>query len=386
MMTSPELDLSAGLYVKGVVVDDTTFLASATFRQLRVITRDPMTLQTARRHTNDDPELAEDRDLHDLVQRAIAGSKKSNIPRYAHYIEGILAGEDGVLPPIHLWARNELETPTVGSATYALVPHGDTMLAIDGETQLSSHWQIARSPNDDLRKKHSNQALAVVLHHGISARTARQYFHDLNILAVRPNVGIGLSMDTKDPIMQVVNDVEALPVLTGRVERQARQLPKRSDKVVTLSALRQMIIDIAKGISGVQYGSRPAPIEETELTRLSRVAPKVVNTYFRRYEKEIIDRDNYLAGTAPVLAAVGAMNQPVTQAGPDDEDDAIEIAMRKLDEVDWSRDQTWQGIAGDFTPRGVFSVKGTKEVSYAVYNALSDPTSSSYERIRRPAR
>jgi hypothetical protein len=41
------------------------------------------------------------------------------------------------------------------------------------------------------------------------------------------------------------------------------------------------------------------------------------------------------------------------------------------------------GIAGNFTSTsGVFSVKGTKEVAYAVFNALTDPANSSYKRVR----
>ena len=57
----------------------------------------------------------------------------------------------------------------------------------------------------------------------ISRSTARQYFHDLNVLAVRPNTSLGLSMDTKDPVMKVVGDLEArIPALFGQVEKQAR--------------------------------------------------------------------------------------------------------------------------------------------------------------------
>jgi len=41
------------------------------------------------------------------------------------------------------------------------------------------------------------------------------------------------------------------------------------------------------------------------------------------------------------------------------------------------------GIAGNYTASGVFSVKGTKEVAYAVHNALADPDNTSFNQVRR---
>lgn len=243
-MTATQLDPSAGFYLKGVGVDDQTFLASVQFRQLRAVTRDPMTLQATGARRDDDPDLADEREVHDLVQRAVTGSKKSNVARYAAYIVGILHDKvPGVLPPVHLWTKSALDTFTADSGTFVLVPLGDTMLAIDGETQLTAHWRIARGDVDGAdkatRDAHAQMPLSVVIHHGVGTIVARQYFHDLNILAVRPNTGVGLAMDTNDPIMQVVGDVEATAALENKVDRQARQLGKRSDKIVTLSALRQ---------------------------------------------------------------------------------------------------------------------------------------------------
>jgi hypothetical protein len=54
--------------------------------------------------------------------------------------------------------------------------------------------------------------------------------------------------------------------------------------------------------------------------------------------------------------------------------------------VDWSKGDHWLGIAGNYTPSGVFSVKGTKEVAYAVFNALTDPANGGYDRIRHAPR
>jgi hypothetical protein len=383
--TASELDLSAGAYVKGVRLNETTFLAATSFKQLRTMTRDPDVLQPGSRRGNDDPRIAEERQMHELIQRAMAGNKKSNVPRYMRYIERIVHGDTGVLPPIDLWSAQALDVVTVGQTTYILVPNGEYLFAIDGETQLAAHHALTRTGSiaAETRQLHQNFPLAVVMHHGIPVQTARQYFHDLNVLAVRPNTSLGLAMDTQDPIMQVVNDVEVgIDILAGRVDKMSRQLPKKSTNIVTLQSLRQMVINVAKGISGVQYGARPAPLEDIDLAELSRVSTDWIGSFFARFENEIINREKNLAGTGPALAAVGAMGSRLLFTNPDDREEMRDMLLESLDLVDWSKGEHWLGIAGNFTATGVFSVKGTKEVAYAVYNALTDEANSGYLQIR----
>jgi DNA-sulfur modification-associated len=380
-----DLDLSAGQYVKGILLRENIFIASTSFKQLKTITRNPVFLQPgARRGMYDADDLEAEAEIHTLIQRALAGNKKSNVPAYRAYIEDVVMGEVGVLPPMHLWSPKQITIVRHGSQTYALVPNGDYLQAIDGETQLTAHYTLDGSASSpELREAHRDFALAAVIHHGIDHTVARQYFHDLNVLAVRPNTSLGLSMDTKDPIMQVVGDLETrVPFLLERVDKMSRQLPKNSAKVVTLQSLRQMVVNIAKGISGVQYGARPAPVDEIDIDDLKRVAISWVGVYMNTFEREITDRENYLAGAGPVLAAVGAMGQALLHTAPDDRPALQDRLLDSLRQVDWKKGDHWIGIAGSPTSTGVFSVKGTKEVAYAVFNALTDPANNGYSRIR----
>jgi len=73
-----------------------------------------------------------------------------------------------------------------------------------------------------------------------------------------------------------------------------------------------------------------------------------------------------------VLLAAYREERPVLQ----------ERLLDSLRQVDWTKGDHWLGIAGNYTSTGVFSVKGTKEVSYAVFNALTDPANGGYARIR----
>jgi hypothetical protein len=388
---APELDLTAGVFVRGLALDEHTFLASSTFAQLRQITRNPVELAGASTQSGGyDPDLEEERALHEMVQRALAGSKKTNVARYAHYIAQRQRGQaPGVLPPIHLWTKETLEEVDAGAHTYVMVPIGERLIALDGETQLTAHYALDTDRSgqyEDIKAAHRKAQLGVVLHHGISVNTARQYFHDLNILAVRPNTSLGLAMDTQDPIIRVLEAVERrTPPLIGKIDKAARQLPKRSLKLVTLQNLRQMVINIGTGISGVQYGSRPAPVEEMDLQLVEDLAVQTTNWLFDRLRVQVVDREGHLLISGAVFAALGALVHDRAVRGATtaaERQQSMEALFADLETVDWRKGDHWRDIAGNWTERGAFSVKGTKEVAYTVYNALKDPHSRAGQRIR----
>lgn len=384
-ITDSTLDLSAGKYVKGIPVNDHTFLAVTKFNQLSGIMRNPRDLQPNVKRTGyDAEEVQEEADLHDLVQRALTGSKRSNVPSYASYIEDVVMGRrPGVLPPMHLWSRDALAEVRNPENAYLLVPDGMRLLAIDGETQLTAHFQVHGTPIQELRQAHGSYPLGAVIHHGVSVSEARQYFHDLNVLAVRPSTSLSLSMDTADPLMKIVGDLEAsIPFLTGRVDKQARQLTKTSTKVLTIHALRQMTVNVAKGIAGIQYGAKPAPVDDLDLQDVFQVARLWLTAVFNTFTAEVTDRETYLIGASPVLAAIGALGNRVFQAPPTQRQDVLDEELGSLKAVDWRKVDHWVGIAGKRTPKGAFSVSGTKEVGYSIYNVLADPDNPNFGRVR----
>lgn len=380
--TTTTFDPSIGVFVKALPLSATMAIGTTTFAQLRQVTVDPRDLQANAKRRDDD--LEEQAELHEDVQRALAGNKKTNVPKYADYIAKVVEGGAGVLPPIHLWTRAPLDPATSNGQHFLVVPSGEYVLPIDGETQLTGHYFLAKSgATDEVKQAHKKFPLAIVVHHGVPTWMARQYFHDLNVLAVRPNTSVGLSMDSSDPLMQLVMRlIEEIPVLKGRVDRTARQLPKSSPKVATLQAVRQAVVNVAKGIAGIQYGARPVPVDDVDLDVVHDVALKWLGRYFDTFAAEIVQRESQLAGSGTVLAAVGAMGNRIVQAEPGERPGLTEKLLDSLRSVDWTKDDHWTGIAGAPTPKGMFSVKGTKETAYAVYNALNDASSSGYARIR----
>jgi DNA sulfur modification protein DndB len=144
-----------------------------------------------------------------------------------------------------------------------------------------------------------------------------------------------------------------------------------------------MVVNVAKGIAGVQYGARPVPTDGLDLHDVTEVAVAWLDQFFGTFHREVSDRETYLASSSAVLSAIGAMGNAILAVPDWQRGSTSERLLNSLRDVDWHKGEHWQGIAGRFTPKGVFSVSGTKEVGYAVFNALADPANPSYSTVRR---
>jgi len=93
------------------------------------------------------------------------------------------------------------------------------------------------------------------------------------------------------------------------------------------------------------------------------------------------NRDQLVTGGPATSAALGALGHDV-EATPEPERPAlIKARLAKLDGVEWER-SALVGIAGKTHP-GRINLAGSKEVAYAVYAALNDPTSPGYNQVRQ---
>jgi len=286
-------------------------------------------------------------------------------------------GQDGMAPPIVLYTENVLASEN--DELTLLVPWDVTLVAIDGETQLAARFE-ASNIDDDTKK----EFVPVLICHGRPVKWARQVFHDLNLLAIRPNAAIGLAMDNRDPITYVVRQVEQnVPFFKGRINTVRRQLRGSDAEVLTITALRNACVTLAKGIGGVQYGTRPVPIDRDIVPQLTKVAIEWFQGVTSIVGAAIENRVQSVASASSVMAAIGAVGHPLVDIAND-----AERAKRRTELLDllrqirWDKGKTWEGIAGKFTPKGNFSIAGAKDTSYAVYAALTDATSDGYTRIR----
>jgi hypothetical protein len=154
-------------------------------------------------------------------------------------------------------------------------------------------------------------------------------------------------------------------------------------EVVTITALRGACVTLAKGINGVQFGARPVPLDDADMAGIEAAAVDWFKALADAIGPALEDRVNKLASSPSVLAALGAVGQQVVAiADPVMRQAKCRQLAEALMTVNWERGKAWEGIAGKFTPKGSFAVGGAKETAYAVYSALSDPSSSGYSRIR----
>lgn len=371
-----------GHIIAGTKIDSHRFIGRVPTAQLFQIAPDP-------RDTENKKKLDASKQLQDLydvrqdVQRLFEGQKRKNVQPYAEYIVGLLNGDDGIIPAVTLFSKSRLEIEEKEDGTcFIQIPWGEQLVAIDGETQLAARHEAA---NIDPRTK--QEFVPVYICHGKDTLWARQAFHDLNTLGVKPNAALSIGMDARDPLTGVCREVERrVSFFSDRVNKVRRQLRSTDGDVVTITALRGACVTVAKGINGVQFGARPVPIDPEQVKSIEAAAIDWFKAVCDAIGPAIEDRENKLASAPSVLAAIGALGHPlVSISDPQERQQRARELAKTLASVNWERGKRWEGVAGKFTPKGSFTVGGAKETAYAVYSALADPSDPGYESVRNRA-
>ena len=381
---STKLNPTEGHMLAGVQISDHLFLARVRATQLFQIAPDPRDAED-RKKVEASKELQDLQEIREDVQRLFAGQKAKNVPGYADYIVAVLQGQDGMTPPIILYSEEglEIEVDEYGKG-FVQVPFDRRLVAIDGETQLAARFEAINMDPETKR-----EVVPVYVCHGRDKGFARQCFHDLNVLGVRPNAALSIGMDARDPLTRVAREVERrVPFFRGRVNKVRRQLRGADTDVVTITALRGACTTLAEGIAGVKYGARPVHIPDPQVTKVLDVAAEWFTAVTDAIGPAMEDREYKLASAPSVLAAIGAIGHELLNLDdPSARLRRCDVLVSRLRTVDWRRGKPWEGIAGKFTPKGAFSVGGSKETAYAVYDALNDETSTGYAQVRvsRPA-
>jgi DGQHR domain-containing protein len=374
-----KLNPTDGHLIAGVVLDDHRFLGRMKGAQLLQVAVDP-------RKTEDLKQVSASADLENLrrirmdVQRLFEGAKAKNVEPYAQYIAVLRNGGMGMTPPIILFAQDAL--PIVENdegGAHAQIPYGTQVVAIDGETQLAARFVAA-----DIDSATKQELVPIILCHGRTLEWARQVFHDLNTLGVQPNAALSISMDQRDPLTYVARQVEKkVPFFSGRINMVRRQLRGSDPHVLTVTALRGGCVTLSEGIGGVKYGVRPVLVDQKRVGSVEKTAIEWFGAVAEALGAAIEDRKRTLASAPAVIAAIGAVGHELVNIDdPAQRDAKREELIEKLRLVRWDKGQAWEGIAGKFSPKGTFSVGGSKETAYAVYTALTDRGSESYSRVR----
>lgn len=380
-MNDEPLNPTNGHIIAGTLIDKHRFIGRVKAAQLFQIAPDPRDTENKKK-VDSSKELQDLHSVREEVQRLFEGAKKKNVPSYAEYVVSLAHGEDGIAPPITLYSENDLAYQERADGTgFIQVSWEDRLVAIDGETQLA-----ARHEAQNIDPATKQEFVPVYICFGRDKQWARQAFHDLNALGVKPNSAVSLGMDARDPITRVCREVERkVPFFTDRVNKVRRQLRGADADVVTITALRGACVTLAKGINGVQWGSRPVPIDEATLPAIEAAAIDWFSAVAEAIGPQMQDRERTLISAPSVLAAIGAIGFQLVSIEDATARKALAHQLAKqLRVVDWDRTAKWAGIAGKMSPKGALSIGGAKETAYAVYTALDDTTADSFAKVRKP--
>lgn len=345
-------------------------------------------------------------EIRALVQRALRATQKGrNVAGYARYIAAGINGDHGSAwstPPITLWLAGE-----PGAVSDELVPGsgirritllaGSPVVAIDGETQVTALHELYDDPERfglTDTTLHSVR-LPFELYWGLTVDDARQIFYDRNVEGVPVAKNLAMSMDQRDLGTQLAHRLAAavkvehegryVPFATF-VQARKRQLAKSDPELITLSALRVLVITTIFGRQGLGHSSdtlRPADLPRgVTAEQVERRLIPLLSGVLTRLFPQLAARS---AVSAPaVLAGVGIATHQATGWAttglPLTETDLLDL----LDDVRWERDaRYWDGIAASANAAGTLNFGGgAKDSGGRVADALLYPDTESGRKIR----
>jgi hypothetical protein len=263
------------------------------------------------------------------------------------------------------------------SLPFVELPWSVELVAIDGETQLAARFEAFKK-----NPKTADTLVDVKICRDRTTDWARQAFHDLNVLSVRPNAATAVAMDMRDPLTHVTRKMAELPFFAGRVKTD-RQLSKKDNGITTFSVLRASVVCFAEGIGGVQYGNKPVAVAEERLPVIQEAAMEFYSSLVERFGPILEDRLNTVIATPAVLAALGAIGHQIINLRGEDRNARILQILAGLDGVDWCREGHWEGVCGKLRASGVFSTAGgVKDSAGTTYRALIDQSNDYFNKIR----
>ncbi|GLY24451.1 DNA sulfur modification protein DndB [Micromonospora sp. NBRC 101691] len=345
-------------------------------------------------------------EIRSLVQRTLKQTQKGrNVADYARYIASGVNGEFGSgwsTPPITLWLADE-----PGAVSGELVPGsgicritllaGSPVVAIDGETQVTALHELYDDPESFgiTYQKLNAVRLPFELYWGLGVEDARQIFYDRNVEGVPVAKNLAMSMDQRDFGTQLAHRIaeavkvehEGKIVPLGRlVQSRKRQLTRTDPELITLSALRVLVVTTIFGRTGLAQSS--ATVRDTDMP---------ADTTAEQVERRVVPLlSNLLDQLYPQLAARSAVAAPAVLAG-------IGIAAhqatgwatsgRRLTEADlfdliaavrWEREaRYWDGVAASANASGVLNFGGgAKDSGGRVADAILYPDTETGRKIR----
>jgi hypothetical protein len=345
-------------------------------------------------------------EIRSLVQRTLKSTQKGrNVTGYARYIASGITGDFGSgwsTPPVTLWLAGE-----PGAVSDELIPgsgirritllSGSPVVAIDGETQVAALHELYDTPENF---GVTFDALCAVrlpfeLYWGLSVEDARQIFYDRNVEGVPVAKNLAMSMDQRDIATRIAHRIaetvkvdyqgKVVPFST-LVQARKRQLTKTDPELITLSALRVLVVTTIFGRGGLALSS--ATVREADLPEGTdpkqverRVAPLLSSVLTQLFEP-LAARS---AVSAPaVLAGIGVAAHQTTAWSSSGRQLTETDLLDLLSGIRWEREaRYWDNVAASANTAGVLNFGGgAKDSGGRVADAILHPDTETGRKIR----
>ncbi|MBT2530002.1 hypothetical protein J7E91_32760 [Streptomyces sp. ISL-99] len=403
-----EIDRRRGDPLRVLELSPTRFLTTMPWGQLARIVPDPRKAENAQALRYLAPEERSQAETRNEVQRNIKSTKKAqNAKAYARYLAEVIRGEREerwATPPFALWIGNRLETvqaqSVFGVDTITYVPFNTTGVLVDAETQHLAHFLLREDPDGYRLTTEQIHArlVGVEIYHDIDLVSARQIFHDRNLLGVIPNKNVALASDSSNAAtnitLSLLKEVQVLAPsgespspLESVVSVRQRQLKAADTEWMTLSTLRSFVVTAIFGKAGFEKTSGPISdlpdgcTKELAMVEIGDVLTRLLAAFAPAF----MARHSTVIASPAVFAALGAVAHRVMSWSKEENDSlSVDELMRLLADVKWDRDpRYWEGTAGKQTATGSFSLAGgVKDNGSKTTAALGNPASPRYRWVR----
>ncbi|MDF9412478.1 DGQHR domain-containing protein [Brevibacillus laterosporus] len=314
------------------------------------------------------------------VQRKLSKPRAKSIAKYI--LDGIDKKRMTFLSAITVTCKNEIQyneeesTIDVDISTVFSINDGQhrseaIKLAI---TTLKNN--IENSNNHNEREKLieklnilENMTIPVVIFTGIDQKGEQQLFHDLNLLAGKPNKSIALNFDSSDLYNRLAKYLTKNneQLLRLNIETEKTQIRGNNNQIMVLSTLRNMLCYIITGTNIDKEGT----LNIETYNEFQNTLDEITNLLFEVLPADASNREKYIIGTAATIQGIGKyLNEVIYNKNNLD----WQSEIKKLSTIDWSHSSSvWEGYGGSYIPeKNKFVFTGTSAGINGVYEALTN--------------
>ena len=314
------------------------------------------------------------------VQRKLSKPRVKSIAKYI--LDGIDKKRMTFLSAITVTCKNEIEyneeeaTIDVDISTVFSINDGQhrseaikLAIALLKEAIEISNNQNEREKLTEKLNILENMAIPVVIFTKMDQKGEQQLFHDLNLLAGKPNKSIALNFDSSDLYSTLAKDLAKNneQLLRLKIETEKTQIRGNNNQIMVLSTLRNMLCYIITGANK----DKDSKLNIETYNDFHNTLDETLNLLFEVLPEDASNREKYIIGTAATLQGIGKyLNEVIYNQNNLD----WQSEIKKLGTIDWSHSSsTWEGYGGSYIPeKNKFVFTGTSGGINGVYDALKN--------------